>query len=927
MGFTLLLRQLRQLLQPKRLAVMEACIIGLVAALAAILLKFVVGWLGGWRVQMSHLMPAWIALPGVGLLGGLVAGFLVERVAPETSGSGVPQVKAVLSLVPIGLDLRVALVKLVSGTLAIGSGLVLGREGPTIQVGSALAAQLSHWFPTSPDYRRQLIAAGASAGLAAAFNTPITGVLFVVEALLQDVSSFTLGTGILASFIGAVVSQQLGGDSLFSVPLNLPRVRLDIREIPIYALLGILAGICGALFNRGILASLTINRRLLPLSLPWRVGLAGLLSGVAIALLPNIFRDSTGLRTLVITGGASWELTAIAFVVHFILTLVAYGSGAPGGLSAPSLVLGSSLGYLVGVFANSSLGVGEPITYALAGMSAFFSAVARTPITAVTIVFELTTSFDMVLPLMVVSSIAYFVAERLYSGSIYDRLLEWNGIHFPKSDSEASPLADLTAQDVMQQRVETLTSNMTLEQAVEAFARSHHRGFPVVANGQLVGIITQTDIKNIDRLRLPSAQSVGEVMTTQPITVNPQDKLADVLYLLNRYNLSRLPVTNGRKLVGIITRSDIIRAESDCLSGGKQEMGPRPEPSYVVYQTRAPATGKGRILVPIHNPQNATSLLQIAAAIAHDLHYEIDCLHVIRVNRDRPPDEAQVSTVASRRLLSHAQHLGRNWQIPVHTQIRVAHDPAQAILETIKERHIDITLMGWKGRTFTPGKIFGDVVDTVLRQAACSVVFVKLDDSSYASDRHTHLQHEYLESSPNSRHTQDLDPQTDSNSSAQLSEQFGDQISDYPSVPFHRHQTKFNINRWLVPIAGGPNARQAVKLLPGLVSLSYKPEIVVCQVFHPSDSDRDTNALAEETKFLSRKLSRRNGDCVVSSSVCAKTIPDAVLSLAETYKSDAIILGASREGIFQQAIKGNIPEAIALHSNCTVIIVRGALGE
>jgi CIC family chloride channel protein len=826
-----------------------------------------------------------------------MAGFLVERVAPETSGSGVPQVKALLARVPLTLDLRVALVKLISGTLAIGSGLVLGREGPTIQVGSALAAQLSRWFPTSPDYRRQLIAAGASAGLAAAFNTPITGVLFVVEALLHDVSSFALGTGILASFIGAVVSRQLGGDSLFSVVLTSPKVRFDIREIPLYILLGILAGVFGALFNRGILASLTLNRRILPLSLPWRVGLAGAISGGAIALLPDIFRDSTGLRTLVVTGAASWELTAIAFVTHFVLTLVAYGSGAPGGLSAPSLVLGSSLGYLVGFFSNSILGVGEPITYALAGMGAFFSAVARTPITAVTIVFELTTSFDMVLPLMVVASISYFVAEKLHSGSIYDRLLEWNGINFSKSSLSEAPWADLTAQDVMQQRVETLTSNMTIEQAIEAFAHSHHRGFPVVADGQLVGIITQTDLNNTERFKLSSVASVGEIMTAQPLTVTPHDKLADVLYLLNRYNLSRLPVTDGRKLVGIITRSDIIRAEADCLSGGKPEMGPRPDPSYVVYQTRAPATGKGRMLVPIHNPQNAVALLQIAASIAHDLHYEIDCLHVIRIARDRSPDEASVSTVASRRLLSHAQHLGRNWQIPIHTQIRVAHDPAQAILETIKERRINITLMGWKGSTFTPGKIFGDVVDTVLRQAACNVVFVKLEDLGRA-----HIPAANSSDPPSWEIPQ-------------------------PNSPTTSHNAKLRIDRWLVPLAGGPNAQQAVKLLPGLVSLSHTPEIRLCQVFHPSDDRHDTSTLDEQTKFLSRKLSRRNGNCVVSSSVCAKTIPEAVLALAQTYKSDAIILGASREGIFQQALKGNIPEAIALHSNCTVIIVRGALGE
>lgn len=182
-----ILQHFRQLLRPqRRLAIFEACLIGLVSALGAVLLKSGVGWLGAWRVQTSLLLPAWFVLPGIGLTCGLLAGWLVERVAPETSGSGIPQVKAVLANVPIALDLRVALVKLVGGILALGSGLALGREGPTVQLSAALASQLSRWFPTSPDHRRQLIAAGAGAGLAAAFNTPIAGVLFVVEELLQD---------------------------------------------------------------------------------------------------------------------------------------------------------------------------------------------------------------------------------------------------------------------------------------------------------------------------------------------------------------------------------------------------------------------------------------------------------------------------------------------------------------------------------------------------------------------------------------------------------------------------------------------------------------------------------------------------------------------------------------------------------------------
>ncbi|HEY9828129.1 MAG TPA: chloride channel protein, partial [Stenomitos sp.] len=173
-------RLYHQVLRANRFAILEACLIGLVSAIAAVFLKQGVHWLSEWRLDLAHKWPAWMVLPLIGLVGGLLAGLLVEQVAPETSGSGIPQVKAVLARVPIALDLRVAFAKLIGGFLVLGSGLPLGREGPTVQIGSALAATLSRRFPTSPDHRRQLIAAGAGAGVAAAFNAPIAGVLFVV---------------------------------------------------------------------------------------------------------------------------------------------------------------------------------------------------------------------------------------------------------------------------------------------------------------------------------------------------------------------------------------------------------------------------------------------------------------------------------------------------------------------------------------------------------------------------------------------------------------------------------------------------------------------------------------------------------------------------------------------------------------------------
>ncbi len=867
MRYRLVLKRCRQLLQPKRVAIFEACVIGLVSGLAAVLLKQQVGWLGGWRIWLADWLPAWLILPAVGAGGGFLAGWLIERFAPEAAGSGIPQVKAALANVPMALNLRVAAVKLVSTTLVLASGLTLGRQGPTVQIGAALAAQLSRWVPTSPDYRRQLIAAGTAAGLAAGFNAPIAGVLFVIEELLQDVSGLTLGTAILASFVGAVVSRLLGGDEL-SLNLTASQVRFSMQEIPLLLVLGGLAGLLGGLFCRGIFVSLNFYRRVLRLGLPWRIALAGLISGLVIGLLPAAFRDHTGLQELLIAGGATWQVTAVALLARFCLTLVACGSGAPGGLFAPSLTLGSALGYLVAMSALNlqtlsgiplGLETSSLLTYALTGMGAFFSAVARGPITAIVIVFEITADFNLVLPLMITSVIAYLVSDRVFRGSLYTRMLAWNGISLDKDAPIDGLLAQLTAEQIMQPRVETLSSQMTLDEAIQAFSRSHHRGFPVVDEGKLIGIVTQTDLATMAQRRLAGDAHLDAIMTPQPVTVCPHEPLTQVLYLLNRHKISRLPVTDGRKLVGIITRADIIRAESDRLSGETGQIGPQPEPSYVVYQTRSPALGQGRLLVPLANPQTATSLLQMAAAIARSRHDELECLQVILVSRDSSPAETPVRTTASRRLLQQAVRLGRGLQIPVHTQVRVAHDVAQAILETIKERHIDWVLMGWEGGASTPGRIFGSVVDTVIRQAPCGVILVKLCGSEPP-------------------------------------------------------------NRWLVPMAGGPNAQQAVRLLPALVSLSVAPEIRLCQIFEPSKPAPDKTMLDEAARFLSRRL---NGP-VLATAVCAKSVPEAVLDLAQHDQCDVIVLGASREGMLQQVVKGNIPEAIARHSKRTVILVRGA---
>lgn len=866
----MLLKGLQPFLSRKRAAILEACIIGLVSGLAAVLLKQGVEWLTEWR--LSQPMAPWIFLPGMGLLGGFLSGWLIERFAPEGAGSGVPQVKAALGYVPMALNLRVAIVKLVSTMLALGSGLSLGRQGPTVQIGAALAAQLSRWVPTSPEYRKQLISAGAAAGLAAGFNAPISGILFVVEELLQDFSGLTLGSAILASFIGAVVSRLLGGQGL-NLSMGTLSVGLSLPDLPFLILLGALAGLLGAGFSQGIFISFKLFRRFQGWGLPWRIGLAGLVTGLVGLFLPVAAQDNTGLREFLVNGSAHWQLIALAFVSKFALTLMAYGSGASGGLFAPALVLGSALGCLVSFLAQAVYGVvgldteipdlANTTTYALTGMGAFFSAVTQVPITAIVIVFEMTANFNLVLPLMIGSGIAYLISDRVANGSIYNRLLAWQGIHLQPVQQANNPWAHLRAADIMQRRVETLSSQMAIDEVIQAFSRSHHRGFPVLEDGRLVGIVTQSDLNESPISSMVPNRTLADIMTPHPVAVGPDTTLTHVLHLLNSLKISRIPVVEGTKLVGIITRGDIIRAESDQVSGLATSMGPQAQPSYVVYQRRDPALGRGRLLVPLSDPQTAPLLLKMAAAIAQQHHYELECLQVIKVPRSIPPSEATVNIESSLELLQLSQQTAAEFGLSVHTQVRLAHEIGRTILEVVKERHIDLVLLGWQRQSTTPGRVLGAVVDTVIRQVPCPVVVIR------------------------------------------------------PG-----YQNSFD--RWLIPTAGGPNAQTALDLLPGLISLGTPSDIRLCCICR---STMDISLYRQRLQATAQTLETRLSHAVKVTTLTRPDIAETVTKLARQYRSDVILLGASRESLLSQVLNGNIPVEIANGTQATVILVRQAVTE
>jgi len=825
----------------------EACLIGVISAVAALTLKQGIGLLGTARVEAANEF-GWFILPMAGLLFGGLTGMLLKWVAPEAQGSGITQIKLVLAQLGGSLSLRAAVVKLLGTILILGAGFTLGRRGPTVHIGAALAAQLSMWLPSSPQHRRQMIAAGAASGLAAGFNTPIAGIVFVVEELMRDISGFTLEAAILASFTGAVVSR------LFEATFESNEVRLpDIvegweiafnpEEIPFFFVLGIAAGLLGVLFNNSILFSINFYNKL-NWSLPVRIAIAGFLSGSIVATLPEFFRNNAGLRDFLITGEADWQITALILVAYFCLTIIAAGSGAPGGLFSPGLVLGAALGYLIGVAQVSvaqvsMMEVGSETTYALAGMGAVFTAIVRVPVTAIVIIFELTASFELVLPLMLTCAIAYLVGENLSKGSLYQKLLVNQGIPF-QEESQVNPVfTNKTAEQVMTFPVESLSPDLTLEETCQAVFDSPHRAFPVTKQSKLVGMITQKDLSQF----IGSSQSLllENMMTKNPISVSPNASLQSVLNLLNRYELSHIPVTKRQRLVGMISHSDVIRAEAEEFNQGSSlspSINPQlsREPSYVVYQTRSPSVGKGRILLPIANPNTAVNLTEIASAIAYSRQAELEILYLIQVPRNESPNQVWVNPTPGRRLLQQAEAIAIEQDIPVHTQLRTTNYRSHTILELIQQRRISLLVMGWQGkRDLITGRLFSTMTETMIQKASCDVVLIKSGN---------------VWSNP---------------------------------------QSLSGSQRWLIPVpVGDSKADKVFQLLPQLNALIEASSYIVCPIYSNPDAWQQSDISLRE--YPGKQFQKQLHGSLEVIPVVEQQETNTILQLAQQHNCDVILL-------------------------------------
>lgn len=684
---------------PTNINLLEACTIGVVAAIGAVLLKDGVGFLGAWRIVGVDFANAnwgqwhFLFLPAVGLLGGTVAGALIQFVAPEATGSGIPQVKAAIMGVPQDLGLRTAAVKLISCVVALGSGLSMGREGPTVQLSAALSAKASELIRSSPKHRAQLIAAGAGAGLAAAFNAPLAGALFVLEELIGRISGFTVGTAVVACFMAAVLSRLVGVHSLDIEMGKLNGLSTFFPiDIPFYVLLGAAAGLVGAIFNKAIIGGLTFNRDFLKWPVTITCGLAGLLSGVLVASVPPLYNDYSGLREALVAGNLGLNAIVLALVLQFVLTIIAYSSGAPGGLFAPSLTMGACLGLLVAFVEQQFCGSANSVAFAIVGMGAVFCAVARVPMTAVVIIFEMTTDFNVVLPLMICSVVSYLVAEKLDPGSIYDQLLEWGGIDAESLESKPSIMKTMTAGQIMKHPVETIDELATLTEIQAQFAASRHHGFPVLDQDKnIVGMLTEHDLLTFNHEQEQKQEediTAQKIMVPNPVTIDAEQSLAEAVLLFDNYKISRIPVVDNGRLVGIVTREDVASAENSTLPGRAEHK----VASFVTYETRALSESKSRVLVVLQEDSEANrrSLVSLAAIIAKNKSYDLECLHVQASNKNDKDH---------RQLVQQAEAVASELAVTVHTSVRLAKHQATAVGEIIDRRPIEMVVLALNSAT------------------------------------------------------------------------------------------------------------------------------------------------------------------------------------------------------------------------------------
>jgi len=516
----------------------------------------------------------------VPVVGGLLSGPVITYLAREAKGHGVPEVMQAIALKGGRIRPRVVVAKVVASALCLGSGGSAGREGPIVQVGSALGSTIGQWLHLSETRIRNLVACGAAAGIAATFNAPIAGVIFAMEIILGELHLGDLGNVVISAITASTVARIFLGDyPAFVIPTY------DMKtpwEILLYALLGVLAALAAVAFIRMLywMEDLFDGWKF-PDALKPAVG--GLLLGVMGMIYMLVIRQTGGVPEMgnrPAMFGPGLNIIEQAFLgkipVLLLLLLVflkplstsfTLGSGNSGGVFAPSLFTGAAVGgvfgWVVEYFAPGL--TSGPAAFAIVGMAAVFAGAAHAPFSAILIVFEMTTDYDLILPLMAAVIISLIVSRRLQPESIYTLKLARKGINL-KQGIDLDLMETVRVEEVMVPEPSTLPFNMPVSMLAGRFLESGRHGFPVLdEDGNLFAMVSLEDYRRAAGIKPESAANmvVADIATRAIVSVFPDETVGVALQRMAPRDLSRLPVVSRqdpRKLVGVVRRNDIVRA-------------------------------------------------------------------------------------------------------------------------------------------------------------------------------------------------------------------------------------------------------------------------------------------------------------------------------------------------------------------------------
>jgi len=517
--------------------------------------------------------------PLLGLtLAALGVGPLIHFFAKEAKGHGVPEVMAAVALSGGRIRRRVALAKAVASALCIGSGGSAGREGPIVQIGSAIGSAVGQFSKTSTRRMRVLVACGAAAGISAVFNAPIAGVMFSVEIILGDFGIEALTPVVLSSVLASVTTRFLsGGASVFHTPVY---HLVSAYEVPLYILLGALGGAMSVLFTRTLYLFEDFFERLrkIPPYLSPFLGAIGL--GLLAVAFPQILADGYDGISDALMGEVSWKLLLVLPFMKILATSLTLGSGNSGGIFAPALFIGAMMG---GAFGYGAHQLWPEVTaahgaYALVGMSTLVAGATHAPITGILIIFEMTSDYRIILPLMAAGIMSTFVSTRLFRESIYTLKLARRNIQI-RQGREVNILASLQVKDVMEAPRIVIPASMSLLDLLDTVTRAQDSAFPVAdKDGRLSGIISYHDLREVMRQRwgedvkyLIIAQDVANL---RPVVMTPEENLNAAMRNFGLWDMEQIPIVESKeahKLIGVLRRTEVINASNRALLSEARE--------------------------------------------------------------------------------------------------------------------------------------------------------------------------------------------------------------------------------------------------------------------------------------------------------------------------------------------------------------------